>query len=129
MDKELIINELIKYYSDGKKADFAKKLGITPQTISAWLARNTFDIELIFTKCEDIDANWLLTGEGNMLKHSSQDNTPNKDIVAALNATIDAQRITIDAQQKTIVVLEDKVADLEEELGKYTGGNTGSMAG
>lgn len=68
MDKELIINELIKHYSDGKKADFAKKLGITPQTISAWLARNTFDIELIFTKCEDIDANWLLTGDGDMLR-------------------------------------------------------------
>lgn len=50
-------------------ADFARFLGIKPQTLSSWYSRNTFDIELLYTKCGDINANWLLTGKGNMLKN------------------------------------------------------------
>ena len=42
---------------------------------------------------------------------------------------VNAYKMTIDAQRDTIFVLKEKVADLEEELDKYTGGNTGSMAG
>jgi hypothetical protein len=68
MDKQLIIKKLIEYYSKGSNSSFASKLGVKPQTISTWLKRGTFDIELIFAKCEGISANWLLTGQGNMLQ-------------------------------------------------------------
>lgn len=67
MDKKDILTMLIKHYAGGNKSRFASMLGITPQAISAWESRNTFDIELIFTKCENINAKWLLTGEGEML--------------------------------------------------------------
>ena len=80
MDKSLILKELIEHYSDGKNADFAQKLGIKPQTISTWMARNTFDIELIYAKCEDIDANWLITGEGEMLKNQIAEDSGKKII-------------------------------------------------
>jgi hypothetical protein len=33
-----------------------------------WYKRNTYDIELIFKKCEFLSAEWLLTGQGSMLK-------------------------------------------------------------
>lgn len=68
MDKDLIIKELINYYSGGNNGQFATKLGVKPQTISTWIARKSFDIELIFAKCEDISPEWLLTGQGDMLK-------------------------------------------------------------
>lgn len=67
MDKSHIINNLINYYAKGKKSEFANKLGISPQAVSTWLNRGTFDIELIFAKCENISPNWLLTGEGSMI--------------------------------------------------------------
>ena len=66
-----MVNALIGHFTEGNKAQFAKMLGVSPQTISAWLARNTFDSELIYTKCRYLNADWLLTGEGEMLKTST----------------------------------------------------------
>lgn len=109
MNKSLILKELIEHYSDGKNADFAQKLGIKPQTISSWMARNTFDIELIYAKCEDLDANWLLTGEGSMYRSSGVLNAaspPDRDEVVRL------LREKITDQQKIIDLLEEKVEAL-----------------
>ena len=63
-----MILALIEHYSKGNKAQFANLLGITPQGLSTWIKRESFDIELIFAKCEGLSAQWLLTGEGEMLK-------------------------------------------------------------
>ena len=74
MDKSLILNKIKSYLNLKSDTELANFLGIKPQVLSNWRARNTFDTELIYTKCVDIDANWLLTGEGEMLK--SDNNTP-----------------------------------------------------
>ena len=73
-----MILDLIDYYSNGSKTLFSKKLGVTPQTISSWISRNTFDKELIFAKCENINAEWLLTGEGYLLKSEEEALKDNK---------------------------------------------------
>lgn len=85
MDKSLILNEIKLHYNIKSDADFAKFLGIKPQVLSNWKARNSIDYDLIYTKCVEIDANWLLTGEGNMLKKSKSYNEKedlNKTIIA-----------------------------------------------
>lgn len=64
MDKSLILNELKKQYKFSSNAEFAAFLGITPQNLSNWYARNTIDYELIYTKCEGINGDWLLSGLG-----------------------------------------------------------------
>lgn len=51
-----------------KNVDFARFLGISSQAVSNWYARNTFDSELLYTKCDFLSADWLLTGRGSMLK-------------------------------------------------------------
>lgn len=52
-----------------------------------------------------------------------------EDSTTAGMDVIEAYKMTIDAQRDTIIVLKEKVADLEDKLDKYTGGNTGAMAG
>lgn len=52
-----------------------------------------------------------------------------EDSTTAGMDVIEAYKMTIDAQRDTIIVLKEKVADLEDKLDKYTGGNTGVMAG
>jgi hypothetical protein len=69
-NKGLILNEIKSHYKFKSDADFARFLGIKPQTLSSWHTRNTFDYELIYAKCVGIDANWLLTGSGSMLRNS-----------------------------------------------------------
>lgn len=64
-----MIEILVNYYADGNKARFSALLGIKPQTLSMWLTRNSFDAELLFTKCEDLSGDWLLSGgQGDMLR-------------------------------------------------------------
>ena len=60
---------LVDYYANGNKSQFAKMLGITPQTINTWIARNTFDAELLYAKCETLSADWLLAGKGDMIRN------------------------------------------------------------
>lgn len=74
MDKKNRLEAIIKHYSNGKPSIFATYLGVAPSTISSWLSRNTLDYDLIFAKCENISPEWLLTGEGEMLR--SEQNTP-----------------------------------------------------
>lgn len=71
MDKDLILNEIKKHYKFNSDVDFANFLGIKTTRLSNWRKRNTLDYELISTICEDINANWLITGKGSMLKGSS----------------------------------------------------------
>ena len=100
MDKTLILNKIKTYLKIEKNTDFAEFLEIKPTTLAMWYKRNTFDIELLFKKCEFIDANWLLTGQGEMLK-----NTPAPE-PAPQESHAGADRYT--------ALLEDKIALLEK---------------
>lgn len=48
-------------------------IGITPQGLSSWISRKTFDIEKIYAKCVDVSPAWLITGEGPMIKGQKED--------------------------------------------------------
>lgn len=72
MTKKERLEALISHYSNGKPTRFAKHIGVAPSTISTWLARDTFDYDLLFAKCETISPEWLLTGKGPMLKSDEQ---------------------------------------------------------
>lgn len=72
MTKSEILENLINYYSNRNKAQFAVLLGVKPQTINTWIVRNSFDIDLIYAKCEGVSGDWLLSGDGNMLKSENE---------------------------------------------------------
>lgn len=59
-----MIDRLKLAYGIRTDAALAAFLGIKPNTISMWKKRRVLDFNLIFTKCDDISASWLLTGEG-----------------------------------------------------------------
>lgn len=63
-----MIEALVNYYADGNQALFAAKLGVPAQNVNAWIKRKTFNAELIYSKCDGVSADWLLSGEGEMLK-------------------------------------------------------------
>lgn len=51
----------------------AETLGVSKTTLSNWKSRNSIDIPLVFSKCELISMDWLLTGKGDMLKPTAQE--------------------------------------------------------
>lgn len=67
-----MLTDLIYHYSGGKKKDFADKLGITAQGLSTWMKRGVFDNELLFSKCEFLNPEWLLSGNGKMILNENE---------------------------------------------------------
>lgn len=73
---------VIEHFCDGNKAEFARMVGVKPQTINGWVTRDISKtiVQKIVDKIPTINFVWLLTGEGNMLKEDNSF-TLQKDIV------------------------------------------------
>lgn len=103
MDKRLMLEQLINYYTDGNKTRFAEQIGVKPQTINSWLTRNSYDAELIYAKCVNVSADWLLSGEGSMLKkettHTEPDGNVNEELIK-LRAENDVLREIVGLRKK-----------------------------
>lgn len=56
--------------SDTQLSEF---LGVSKATISNWKARKSLDYELLFSKCEHLNLDWLLTGYGSMLREINEE--------------------------------------------------------
>lgn len=92
-----MILAMIEHYSNGNKAQFASRLGITPQGLSTWIKRESFDLELVFSKCEGLSAQWLLTGEGDMFENNHQ--TKSKEISDPSEISSPEPRISMEVGQ------------------------------
>lgn len=100
-DKTLILNKIKLHYGFSSDAEFARFLDIKPNTLSNWYARNTMDYERVYTKCEYIDGNFIMTGKEPMLK-----NTSNSNIASEPNSSYNLPKvITVDSQDRENIPL------------------------
>lgn len=67
MDKTLILNKIKSTFNINSNAEFARILGISPQNLSNWYKRGSYDVNLILRKFINVNEAWLLTGEGEMI--------------------------------------------------------------
>ena len=93
LDKSLILNKIKKHYGFISDSEFAKFLGIKPQTLSSWHTRNTFDIELVYAKCEDINADFLLTGKGEIVKTKSEEYINKENVNKKVNINVNKPKV------------------------------------
>lgn len=91
-----MLKQLIEHYCDGNKSKFAAKVGVSPQNLSQWLSRGTFDAHLLYTNCEGLNPAWLITGQGDMLTEKPSAEAPhaiangdNSVATAATNSVVD----------------------------------------
>ena len=111
MTKKERLEALIAHYSKGKPSVFAKEIGVAPSTISSWLARDTMDYDLLFAKCKKISPDWLLTGEGPMLRSDSS--------VVAIPAAKPGEGIPLIPLSAMAGVLTGEQSVLEYECERY----------
>lgn len=69
------------------KADFARKIGERPQTVSNWVSRGAGKnvLNKILGYFPEVNVNWLLTGEGEMTNQSPSSVQTNAHVVENLN--------------------------------------------
>lgn len=124
----LIIDRLMLYFGVKNSNDLAKKLNISPTTLSNWKARNSIDYNLIFSKCENINVNWLLYGKGNMLLDNDTKYEIQKLGSVAMDGAvkyetkpnIDEMRNTIKRQADEIKILNERLKDKDEIIAAKT---------
>lgn len=114
MDKSQIINEIklhLNIKTDSELADF---LGVKQPTISSWRKRDTLDYELIITKCNIFNAEWLITGKGNALKSVLKVEKLDRDV----NSTISHLNELLELKQSKINNLEKEIELLKTQQNK-----------
>src|SRR5690625_4027494 len=94
--------QLIEYKSGNNQKKFAESIGFAPQVISNIVSgrksKPSYDVlNAIITSFVDINSEWLLTGEGSMLKDGSDDIyiQPLSNSRKAIEATIGDQVVAL----------------------------------
>lgn len=117
MDKSLIIKEIMKIYNFRKYGDFADFLGVNQQVLSNWVKRNTFDLELIYTKCDKISPDYLITGTGEILRGNQESQQSTNDIATFMQSKNVFKEIferleKIEEVQDSLVISQSVNADI-----------------
>ena len=97
MDKAIMLDRIKENYRFQTDVEFAKFLGITPQTLSNWKSRNSFDAQLLYNKCPELNPSWLLCGKEPMITESK------------------IQELQVN-EAKSPYILRKKLSYLEEEI-------------
>ncbi len=116
----------IKEYIDFKGisvAAFERSIGMSNASFSKSLKNNgaigTDKLENILRVYEDISAEWLVTGKGEMLKENINDeNTSSHETIQAHSALTQNLIATIQEQAEEIGRLKERIAQLEKGKGK-----------
>lgn len=68
INKSLILNRIKEHEGFTTDVELATFLGISKSTLSNWYSRNSIDYDLVFSKCEHINKDWLISGKGSTAK-------------------------------------------------------------
>lgn len=99
---------------------FAKTIGVTQSVISSMFQRNTEPssklITAILNTFQDVSAEWLLRGTGEMLISENKSDDKNQKRMDLMLDTMSSLQETINLKDKAIFDLESKIKRLENEL-------------
>lgn len=87
-----MLKEIRHYYRLDKNVEFARFMGLSEQNAYTWTKRSTFDLEVVYERCPEINPEWLLSrGErGEMLRSDAE----KKALGTKGGASISAQMLT-----------------------------------
>lgn len=111
---EQIINALFK----GNKAAFAKSIDLPPTGMSNYIGKKrrsipSSEIASKIVLVLGVDANWLLTGEGEMLKDGNVNNVTTGDYSPVnLNGHMDVRQ-TVHKEERELELLRSIIAEKE----------------
>ena len=109
-----MLDQIKGHYEFKKDSELADFLEITRQTLSNWKSRNSFDAELIYSKCDDLNPAWLLTGDGPMLQRDSADSILKETDPEVLREKLVNLQRQLDAVEKANNALKDANDSLKE---------------
>lgn len=122
MKINLIIERLFTYFEVDTNIALANKLGVSATTLSNWKTRNTIDYDLLFTKCEGANFNWIFFGIGEMHLKDYADKPPPNVVIENKSSGCDMCREKekrIDALERIIQTQAKLINKYEEEKSSF----------
>lgn len=116
------IFEIIATLCNNNQSEFARRLSTKQPTVASWLRRGTIDYEKVLAAFPEVSAEWLLRGEGSMLKtqptqiHNTVNGTG--DAVSGTKIQADSPAIAeeIQALRKELEALRTQNFELTNQL-------------
>ena len=105
------LQQIVAYKTGGRQTEFASLLGWSPQYLAKLLKGDGLGIRPVITiieKFPDIDARWLLTGEGEMLTDEARAELHRR--------TADTISTLIDLERYMPVMDPDELRDMEKAI-------------
>jgi hypothetical protein len=117
--------QIINTLEDGKRVKFAEKLGLERTNVNAMIRKGgsvgKVNMKRICQAYPQVNAGWLLTGEGDMLINQDNKSTSN-NIESTTTMTINddpvALRATIEFLLQDNARLRNEITNLKQEIGK-----------
>lgn len=95
IDSNQILDRAKIAFNISSDVQLADMLGIGKSTLSNWRSRNSIDYAALFAKCERINIDWLITGEGEMLKQPSEEVLPSHTFTLRTDRKVEVQDIPL----------------------------------
>ena len=121
-----MLKQLADYYGIGKNVDFARFFGLSEPTAFNRLKAGVIDFEEIYEKCPAISADWLLSGEGPMLKAEREKTVvsnnanigdgANQNIAVVESKAIQEALQALSKEQDALARAQDQISGLIELL-------------
>ncbi len=108
-----ILDRIREAYNFKSDAELARYLGKDPSTISTWRKRNSVNFNLIFAKCNDLNANYIVHGDMPMFR--DEDHTRTGEVIRELQENYSLKN-TIDRIEKLGLDPDNKFALLQAFL-------------
>lgn len=122
MEKERkveMLKQLAEYYGISKNVDFARFFGLSEPTSFNRLKSGVLDYEDIYARCPDISADWLLSGEGPMLKKDRDKAIASQNTNIGDNANQNVSIVESEAIKESLEALkreQDALARAQEQI-------------
>ena len=125
---DAVLERLMTVFAVDSDSELARKLDVNRQTLGSWRSRQSIPYALCVSvsEAEGVSLDWLLTGEGEMLRGGSSAPTalpvtsPQEDAILALFRSLeetDRREIQSAAEEKKrIRDIEQRLKDLTEAL-------------
>lgn len=108
------------HYTSLTDRAFAQKCGIAQNTMSYYLSEQrkpSFEaVEKILQSFPELSAEWLIRGEGEMLK--LEISSKELERINKLTNVAESLQEVIDAKNQTIATLTERIKQLENQIGK-----------
>lgn len=122
---DAVLDRLMTVFTVDSDSELARKLGVNRQTLGSWRSRQSIPYALCVSvsEIEGISLDWLLTGEGAMLRGisavqaESPPNSPQEEAILALFRSLeetDRREIQSAAQEKK------RIREIEQRLEELT---------